>query len=37
MHCVTHRSHQMQKTKCGVTCPDMIFMEPVSGAPEHEK
>jgi hypothetical protein len=27
----------MQKNKFGVMCPDTLFMETVSGLPEHEK
>jgi hypothetical protein len=37
MHYVTHRSLWMQKNKFGVMCPDTLFMETVSGLPEHEK
>jgi hypothetical protein len=37
MYYVTRRSHQMQKYKFGVTCPDARFMETVTGSPEHEK
>jgi hypothetical protein len=34
---VTHRSHQMQKHKFGVTCPNTPFRETASDPPEHEK
>jgi hypothetical protein len=29
MHYVTHKFHQMQKQKFGITCPDTLFMETV--------
>jgi hypothetical protein len=32
MHYVTHQSHQMQKHRFHVTCPDALFMET---APAH--
>jgi hypothetical protein len=34
---MTRRSHQMQKHKFGVTCPDVLFMKIALGPPEHEK
>jgi hypothetical protein len=37
MHYVSHRSHQMQKHKFGVTCPDALFKEIALGLTEHEK
>jgi hypothetical protein len=37
MHYVSHRSHQMQKHKFGVTCPDALFKEIALGPTEHEK
>jgi hypothetical protein len=37
MRYVTHRSHQMQKHKLGITCPYALFIETASGPPEHEK
>jgi hypothetical protein len=37
MHYVTHRSHQMQKHKFGLTCPGAHFVESVPVPLEHEK
>jgi hypothetical protein len=37
MHCVTHRYHQMQKHKFGITILGVLFMEPALGPLEHEK
>jgi hypothetical protein len=34
---VTHRSHQMQKQKFGVTCPNALFVKSVLVPPYHEK
>jgi hypothetical protein len=36
MHYVTGRSHQMQKHKCGVTCPDALFTKTTPGPPKHK-
>jgi hypothetical protein len=37
MHYVTHRSHQMQKHKFGVTSPNALFVATAPGPLEHEK
>jgi hypothetical protein len=37
MHYVTYSSHQMQKQKFGVMCPDARFVESVPVPAEHEK
>jgi hypothetical protein len=37
MHYVTHRSHNMQKNKFGITCPGALFIESVPVPPELEK
>jgi hypothetical protein len=37
MHYVTRRSHQMQKHKSGITCPDALFAISILVPPEHEK
>jgi hypothetical protein len=37
MHYVTHISHQMQKHKFCVTCPDVFFMETTPSSTEQEK
>jgi hypothetical protein len=36
MHCVTRRSHRIQKQKFGVNCPGAIFIESVLGPPEYK-
>jgi hypothetical protein len=37
MQYVTRRSHQMQKHRFEVACPNTLFMETDVGPPEHEK
>jgi hypothetical protein len=37
MHYVSCRSHQMQKHKFGITCPDALFIESELVPPKLEK
>jgi hypothetical protein len=37
MHNMARISHQMQKHKFGVMCPDALFVESIPVPPEYEK